>query len=497
MDGELFGQMVDAVGVGVGAYNSDGEYVYVNQAYAEMLDTDRESLLGTTIWEINEDVDSDRFEEYWSSYTAGETRTAEAIHRYGTASVDVQTLTTRVSAGGESYNVGTIQDISLRKTRERQLSQLHAVTKELIEADSSSGIAQIVADTVKNILGYEYNVVRLLNDSGHLEPVAVTEKARPDIGDSWSYSLDEETAGVRAFKQGQPVRIENITSLSDGYDRGNARSVLYVPVGRFGLLSIAHPESSTFDETDVDLASILTSNADAALRRLENERDLERQNERLEAFVDVISHDIPNHLNVADMRLDLARQQEDLSQLNDVASAHSRIESVISDMRKLVDHGEQINSVDWLSFEDTVGNCWSTCHSENKDVSLEVESSGLIQADESRLKQLLENLLWNALEHAGSAPTIRVGLMNRGFYVEDDGPGIPDSERQKVLSPGYTSSDGEAHFGFGLAIVREVVRAHGWTLDVTESAAGGARFEITGVTLSREGDETLSSQKTQ
>lgn len=494
MDGELFGQMVDAVGVGVGAYNADGEYAYVNQAYAEMLETDKESLLGTAIWEINDDVDPDRFEEYWSSYTEGETRTAEAIHRHGTAAVDVQTLTTRVVVDGEPYNIGTIQDISLRKRRERQLNQLHTVTEKLIDACSSNGIARIVADTVENILGYEYNVVRLVGDSGRLEPVAVTESARPDVGNSWSYSLDEETSGVRAFNQQEPVVVDDVTELTDGYDRGRARSVLYVPVGRFGLLSIAHHDSGTFDETDIDLASILTSNAEAALRRLENERDLERQNERLGAFVDVISHDIPNHLNVADIRLDLARKQGDLSQLDDVALAHGRIESVISDMRTLVDHGKQIDSVDWLSFEDVVGNCWSTCRGENEAVSLEIESSGRIQADESRFKQLLENLFWNALEHGGSTPTIRVGLLDHGFYVEDDGPGIPDSERQKVLSPGYTSLDGEDHFGFGLAIVREVARAHGWTLDVTESDAGGARFEITGVTLRRDADGTQKTQ---
>ena len=70
-------------------------------------------------------------------------------------------------------------------------------------------------------------------------------------------------------------------------------------------------------------------------------------------------------------------------------------------------------------------------------------------------------------------------LDDEGFYVADDGPGIPREQRTDVFESGYsTVSDGT---GFGLAIVQEVVEAHGWSIRVTESTAGGARFEVTGV----------------
>jgi len=77
--------------------------------------------------------------------------------------------------------------------------------------------------------------------------------------------------------------------------------------------------------------------------------------------------------------------------------------------------------------------------------------------------------------------TVTVGAIDgRGFYVADDGPGIPEEDREDVLESGYTTSqDGT---GFGLAIVSEIAEAHGWSVEVTESGAGGARFEITGVT---------------
>jgi len=72
-----------------------------------------------------------------------------------------------------------------------------------------------------------------------------------------------------------------------------------------------------------------------------------------------------------------------------------------------------------------------------------------------------------------------------GFYVADDGPGIPEDEREDVFDHGYTTSEGGT--GLGPKIVRQVVEAHGWSITVTESADGvpGSKFggvEPAGVT---------------
>jgi signal transduction histidine kinase len=102
-----------------------------------------------------------------------------------------------------------------------------------------------------------------------------------------------------------------------------------------------------------------------------------------------------------------------------------------------------------------------------------------VQADEGALRRLVENLFTNALEHGGDHVT--VGTFSHGFYVADDGPGVPEDEREQVFEPGQTSKDdGE---GFGLASVRQLAVAHGWNVAVTESEAGGARFEVTDVDL--------------
>jgi signal transduction histidine kinase len=92
---------------------------------------------------------------------------------------------------------------------------------------------------------------------------------------------------------------------------------------------------------------------------------------------------------------------------------------------------------------------------------------------------LLENLFRNALDHGGKDVTVTVGILERGFYVEDDGSGISADPPTDIFESGYsTTSEGT---GFGLAIVADIVEAHGWEIHVTSGESGGARFEVRGV----------------
>jgi len=104
---------------------------------------------------------------------------------------------------------------------------------------------------------------------------------------------------------------------------------------------------------------------------------------------------------------------------------------------------------------------------------------------------LLENLFRNSIDHGtestdGAGLEIRVGTIDDsaddsfgGFYVEDDGIGIPACRRERVFEGGYTTD--EEGTGFGLSIVDRISTAHGWTSGSTESETGGARFEFRGV----------------
>lgn len=211
--------------------------------------------------------------------------------------------------------------------------------------------------------------------------------------------------------------------------------------------------------------------------RIERERSLERERDRLDEFAGVVSHDLRNPLNVAQGRLRLAQDDCESEHLEAVTRAHGRMEQLIEDVLSLARAGEAIAETQAVDLAELARSCWRTVESEN--ASLDVEASITVQADKSRLRQLLENLFRNSVTHGGDEVVVTVGGHGNEFYVEDTGPGIPEEHREEIFSAGYTTTTEGT--GFGLNIVKQIAEAHGWTVELSTGADGGARFEFTGV----------------
>jgi len=213
--------------------------------------------------------------------------------------------------------------------------------------------------------------------------------------------------------------------------------------------------------------------------REEYRRELERQNERLEQFASMVSHDLRNPLNVAQGRVEYLRGEDDSEHLAATGRALDRMEGLIEDVLALARQGQPIAERDRVTLSVVAEEAWAVVESDT--ATLTVDGDGTFMADSTRLQQLFENLFRNAIEHAGADVDIRVGALDNraGFYIADDGAGIPVQDRERVLESGYsTASDGT---GLGLSIVSEIAAAHDWQIDVTGSDEGGARFEFSGV----------------
>ncbi|MEF8842170.1 MAG: HAMP domain-containing sensor histidine kinase [Haloarculaceae archaeon] len=236
-------------------------------------------------------------------------------------------------------------------------------------------------------------------------------------------------------------------------------------------------------------ASIRTDQLEDRTRELaQRERSLERQNEQLEEFASIVSHDLRNPLSVATGRLELARADCDSEHLDRIADAHGRMGALIDDLLTPARQGEGIRRPEAVDLAALSERCWQ--HVATDGATLVAATDRTIRADRDRLQQLLENLVPNAVEQGSTSSrtqsgdevvTVTIGDLEDGrrFYLGDDGSGIPEGERERVFESGYsTSTEGT---GFGLAIVREIVDAHDWDVRVTDGPAGGARFEITGV----------------
>ncbi|WP_168216033.1 PAS domain S-box protein [Halorussus marinus] len=233
-----------------------------------------------------------------------------------------------------------------------------------------------------------------------------------------------------------------------------------------------------------DDTAYLGSARDVTDRR-ERERTVKRQNEQLREFTSVVSHDLRNPLNVAQGYLDLARETGDPEHFEKAERALDRMESLTGELLELARQGHDVDETERLDLESVVRRAWAVVSTGEADLVV-ADGLGRLDADENRLRELFENLFRNSIDHAGRDVTVEVGPLcgpaaadrpAEGFYVVDDGPGITESERELVFERGYTTAEDGS--GFGLAIVDDIVNAHGWDVAVRDGDAGGVRFEIT------------------
>ena len=117
-----------------------------------------------------------------------------------------------------------------------------------------------------------------------------------------------------------------------------------------------------------------------------------------------------------------------------------------------------------------------------RDVRLErrLEPGVFVAGDENRLRQVLMNLVLNALDAAPQGGRVELGTGYApggvAVWVEDDGPGIPAAIRERIFEPFFTTKPSGS--GLGLPIVHAIVTQHGGTITLAPSAAG-TRFELT------------------
>ncbi|MFB6091867.1 MAG: sensor histidine kinase [Haloquadratum sp.] len=260
-----------------------------------------------------------------------------------------------------------------------------------------------------------------------------------------------------------------------------------------------------WSDTEVDLLRTVADMVCHSMARVRRERTLREQNERLETFASVVSHDLRNPLNVVEGSLEVARDEHDSEHLDRAARAVDRMDDLIDQVLTLARQGRDISEPRRTRLDPIVQRAWTTVDAPDADLRLDGDL-GIVEADPDRLQEAFENLFRNAVEHSSTSPpsptqedavehsstsppsptqedaddgvTIRCGPTEEGFYVADDGPGIPPEQRDSVFERGYTTDDGS---GLGLSIVQNIVEAHGWTISVGESDDGGARFEVSGL----------------
>ena len=389
--------------------------------------------------------------------------------------------------GDQTRGYGIYTDITEQKQRRRELERqkqrieaLHDVAGRMKAASDRASVYDVVIDAADEILEFDLSIVDEV-DGDHLVPEAISSGI--SLADYYEETPIDRADNLAAetARTGETFVVDDLRETRYAPANYEFRSALSVPLGEWGIYQAAATEAAAFSEADRQLAELLADHAVGAISRLERERELEqraaelaRRNERLDQFASVVSHDLQNPLSVARGRLELAESTGDPEHFRAVERAHERIEDLVDGLLTLARRGERKGESVPVGLDGAAEQAWRTV--ETGDLELVVDGDRTVSADPERLRQLLENLFTNAVEHADGATRVTVEALEDGFCVADDGSGIPPGDRAAIFESGHSGD--RAGTGLGLAIVDTVAEAHGWTVTIGERDGGGARFEF-------------------
>jgi PAS domain S-box-containing protein len=433
------------------AINSDWRCTEINATVTSLIGESRDTVLGSHLWSLLPDLaDSPIGETLRQTMETGETG---SLTEYYPPHDNWYEVT--VSPADEGI-VAWLRDITTRKEHEQELTDtsqqfqavLNTVEAAIFIKDTDSRY-QLMNEECRRLLGVSPDEEVVGRTDHEFLPADVAERLQAD---------DQQV-----LNREETVEIEE---------------EIPTPTGTQINLTLKSP---FYDETGA-LLGVCAVSTDITERKAQQEK-IKRQNERLEQFTSVVSHDLRTPVQNVQSGLDLARTECDSQYLEKIQQATDRMDQLIDDLLDLAKYGEEITEKEAVPLADTVEESWPS----GVSGTLEFPSTlPTIEADKSRFRQLLENLFRNAIDHSTEGVTVRVGLTGpdaqpTGIYVADDGPGIEPQRRDKILDHGYT--DSEEGTGFGLSIVKRVVEAHNWELSVAESWDGGTQIEITGIDI--------------
>jgi len=260
--------------------------------------------------------------------------------------------------------------------------------------------------------------------------------------------------------------------LRDEHGLPAVETTVALPLMESGTVLHLYTDGELVDDSE-ELLEILGDVLGTGFGRARLSDELDRERRRLEELRELVSHDLGNPLNLAAGRLDLVRTECDSEHIEHVDKGLKQIEALADEGTTFVTAGREVTDREPLSLEEIGRDCWRYAGTQRGTLDIEAAT---IHADAERLRRILNELIANAIAHTEGPVTVEIGPLENaaGFYVADDGPGIPDDEREYVFDRGYTTASDRD--GNGLAIVDEIVRAHGWQVHPADGP--GTRIEI-------------------
>ncbi|HEX5658994.1 MAG TPA: ATP-binding protein [Polyangiales bacterium] len=277
---------------------------------------------------------------------------------------------------------------------------------------------------------------------------------------------------VYAFVARKPIDDSVLSELEAAAERV-ARGDLTTQIGR-RFSGRADQTIRTFDRMTSELAEVRNKLGEA---------------ERAAAFQDIaqrIAHEIKNplspiQLSIETLRKAHAKRSPDFDEIFDestraILEEVRRMERIVREFSEFARLPKA--KLGLLELGSLAVDTLALYEPDDVKVTVIHPQPVMARVDREQLAQVLVNLVQNAIDAARSAkdPRVEVHIEPGALHVDDNGPGIPAHERERVFEPYFTTK--EQGTGLGLAIVKRIVHDHGGSIQVAESPLGGARFTL-------------------
>lgn len=384
---------------------------------------------------------------------------------------DPQVSTVADQHGHERGRLVVLRDITGQQRRQDRLEGLQAATQQFISAQTVEEIAGLTVGFVEDALERQVAGVFLL-DGDTLRPTAVTDSIREMYGEG-GLIFDREHPVFQAFEaQEQRTNFVDEDSPIEWY--------AVFPLGDYGVLGVASRQEDHLASDDEQFLKILARSTQVALAQVEREYELresrvsmERRSEQIEFFNGVLRHTQRNALLVIQGRTDHLEAHVDADNRHhlDVIDEWCEDLAALSDEMRAINDTVTATESERLGDVDLTGLLFTQVRRiegkfQDVEITLDVEDGLDIQANKLA-GRVVESIILNAVEHNDAdVPRVRIRTQRASnrvqVYVADNGPGMDDELKEKVLERDIATS--QTSHGFGLYFVSVMMNLFGGTV---------------------------------
>ncbi len=420
---------------------ADAKFIYVNESACKILGYSKDELLSMTVHDIDPLFPKEVWKEHWAELKEKRFMTIESQHRAKSGTIiPIELKLNFIEFDGKEYNCAFSTDITQRRVVEEKIEENRGFLSRVIES---------LTHPFYVIDANDYSIL-LANNAARIGPLSTATKCH-----------------VLTHGDPEPCQgVHHVCPLEEVKRTRKPTVVEHVHYDITGIPRTFQVHGFPILDRSGNVIQMIEYNLDISERR-DALQQLKAQKEELSRFAHNMSHDLSNYL----LKIDGVTSELEMDSEN---CNTDQIRKLIQEMKDLLQHsvmladaGLVIEKKEIIDLGDIISQLAKSHIPDG--IEFHLTSLPLIRADSTKLSQVIHNLFDNAVKH-GNPSKIEVSSRECDdkitIVISNNGLPFPEDIRKR-LNTGKIIID-EKSRGFGLDIVRRIVNAHGWSIELLD-----------------------------